>query len=364
MDNKMKFKKLGKSGMHVSIISFGTMAYGGAQYKFTENPVSQQDALKCLEKAFNLGINYIDCADIYGAYGEAEKIIGEFIQQHDRSNFIISSKLMFPMSKNVNDRGLSKKHIHESINKTLKHLKTDYLDLYYCHRYDFTTPLEETITAMNDLIEQGKILHWATSNWRAVQLERTFGITTRLGLRPPVCDQTKFNMFQRYAVEIELPYTADYYGLGIVAYRVLAEKLLTGKYNTLELENLPAEDKRNFSSYIEKDPQIMEKIMKLSELAQELDITLPQLVYAWSMQISLVDTVLMSTRNPDRIEENIQSIDIKLDSETLEKIESILDNRPIPVRRGTTESYVDFNNFVRQQPLAQIGKFPPDPREF
>lgn len=360
----MKFRKLGKSGMYVSIISFGTMAYGGAQYKFTENPVSRQDGLKCLEKAVDLGINYIDCADIYGAFGEAERIIGEFIQEYDRSNFIISSKVMFPMSKNANDRGLSKKHIHESINKTLKRLKTDYLDLYYCHRYDFATPLEETVNAMNDLIEQGKILHWATSNWRAVQLERTFGITTRLGLRAPVCDQTKYNMFQRYAVEIELPYTADYHGLGIVAYRVLAEKLLTGKYNALDLEDLSVEDKKNFSSYMEKDPLIMEKIRKLAELAQELDISLPQLVYAWTMQIPLVDTVLMSTRNPDRVEENTQSIDIKLDSEIREKIESSLNNRPIPIRRGTTESYVDFTNFVGQHPLAKVGKFPPDPHDF
>ncbi|UCG01711.1 MAG: aldo/keto reductase [Candidatus Heimdallarchaeota archaeon] len=360
----MKFRKLGKSGMHVSVISFGTMAYGGAQYNFTENPVSKQDALKCLEKACDLEINYIDCADIYGAYGQAERIIGEFIQEHDRSNFVISSKVMFPMSANANDRGLSKKHIHESINKTLERLKTDYLDLYYCHRYDFATPLEETISAMNDLIDQGKILHWATSNWRAVQLERTFGITSRLGLNPPVCDQTKYNMFQRYAVEIELPYTADYHGLGVVAYRILAEALLTGKYEDIKLEKLSKEDERYFSGYLEKDPLIPDKIRQLSEAAQELEITLPQLVHAWSMQIPYIDTVLMSTRNPDRIEENVQAIDIKLKPEICEKIESILDNKPTPIRRGITESFVDFNNFVLQNPKAEIGKFPPDPQTF
>ncbi|MFX0125581.1 MAG: aldo/keto reductase [Candidatus Hodarchaeota archaeon] len=350
--------------MHVSIMSFGTMAYGGAQYNFTENPVSKEDALKCLEKASDLGINYIDCADIYGAYGQAEKIIGEFIKEYDRSNFVISSKVMFPMSMNANDRGLSKKHIHESINKTLERLKTDYLDVYYCHRYDFATPLKETITAMNDLIDQGKILHWATSNWRAVQLERTFGITSRLGLRPPVCDQTKYNMFQRYAVEIELPYTIDHYSLGVVAYRILAEGLLTGKYKAVKLKKLSKEDERNFSGYLEKDPLIPDKIKQLSEVAQELEITLPQLVCAWSMQIPYIDTVLMSTRNPDRIEENIQAIDVKLKPEICERIESILNNQPISIRRGITESFVDFNNFVLQNPKAEIGKFPPDPQTF
>ena len=361
----MKFRKLGKSGLHVSIISFGTMAYGGAQYKFTENPVSKPDALKCLERAHDLEINYIDCADIYGAYGQAERIIGEFIREYDRSDFVISSKVMFPMSTNANDRGLSKKHIHESINRTLERLKTDYLDLYYCHRYDFATPLEETITAMNDLIEQGKILHWATSNWRAVQLERVFGITSRLGLNPPVCDQTKYNMLQRYAVEIELPYTADYYGLGVVAYRILAEGLLTGKINDdYQPEKLSKEDERYFSRYLEEDPRILDKIRQLSEVAQELEITLPQLVYAWCIQIPYIDTLLMSTRNPDRIEENIQAIDINLKTDTCEKIESILDNRPNPIRRGITESFVDFNNFVIQNPKAEIGKFPPDPQTF
>ncbi|MFX1285593.1 MAG: aldo/keto reductase [Promethearchaeota archaeon] len=360
----MKFRKLGKSGMHVSLISFGTMAYGGAQYKFTENPISKEDALRCLEKASDLEINYIDCADIYGAYGQAENIIGEFIQEHARSNFVISSKVMFPMSTNVNDRGLSKKHIYESINNTLKRLKTDYLDVYYCHRYDFATPLEETITAMNNLIDQGKILHWATSNWRAVQLERTFGITSRLGLEPPVCDQTKYNMFQRYAVEIELPYTADHYGLGVVAYRILAEGLLTEKYKLLKLEKLSKEDERHFSGYLENDPLIIEKINQLLEVADELEITLPQLVFAWSLQIPYIDTVLMSTRNPDRIEENVQAISIKLKPDICEKIELILNNRPMPIRRGITESFVDFNNFILQNPKAKIGKFPPDPQTF
>ncbi|MHA2053141.1 MAG: aldo/keto reductase [Candidatus Hodarchaeales archaeon] len=360
----MKYKKLGNSGLHVSVLGFGTMAYGGAQYNFTDFPVSEEDALRCLEKAFDSGINYIDCADIYGAYGNAEKIIGKFLQEHDRSDFVISSKLMMPMSNNANDRGLSKKHIHESITKSLKRLNTDYLDLYYCHRYDFSTPLQETIHALNDLIEQGKILHWATSNWRAAQLERSFGIASRLGLRGPVCDQMKFNMFQRYAVEVELPYTADYYGLGVVAYRILAEKVLSGVYNDLDISQLPEEEQRYISGYQQKDPLVLEKVKKLAKLAQEQDLTLSQLVHAWTLQIPHVDTVLMSTRNPTRIEENIQAVGISLSQETLTKIELILDNKPKPVREGITESYTNFKDFLKSNPRAEAGIFPPDPGTF
>ncbi|MFW9854877.1 MAG: aldo/keto reductase [Candidatus Thorarchaeota archaeon] len=360
----MKYTKLGNSGLHVSLLGFGTMAYGGAQYKFTDFPVSEEDALRCLQKAHESGINYLDCADIYGAYGNAEAIIGKFLQDYDRSDFVISSKVMFPMSINANDRGLSKKHIHDSISKTLKRLKTDYLDIYYCHRYDFSTPLDETLYAMNDLIDQGKILHWATSNWRAVQLERVFGISSKLGLRGPICDQMKFNMFQRYAVEVELPYTADYYGFGVVAYRILAEKVLTGAYNNVDISQLPEEEKRYVSSYKGKDPKVLEKVGRLLELAQEQDLTLPQLVHAWTLQIPHVDTVLMSTRNPDRIEENCTSVNTALTSETLERIEAILNNKPRPVREGITESYTDFNAHLQNDPRAEDGLFPPTPRSF
>ncbi|MFX0023221.1 MAG: aldo/keto reductase [Candidatus Hermodarchaeota archaeon] len=363
----MKYRKLGNSGMYISEIGFGSLFYGGAQWNATDNPVSREEALICLKKAWEGGINHIDCADIYGGFGPAEKIIGEFIKDYDRTDFVFASKVFFPMSSSSNDRGLSKKHISEAIDKTLKRMNIEYLDLYYCHRYDYSTPLEETVRAMNDLIDEGKILYWGTSNWFASQLERAWGIAKNLDLRGPVCDQAKYNLVMRFSAEYELPYTAEYTGIGIVAYKVLADGLFTSKYEGKKLEELSDRQIKSILRYIGDEdlkPQDskFKKILKLSQIAQELDITLAQLAYAWVLSNPLVNSALMGTRHPERIDENLGALEISLTKQILVQIDEILDNRPFDlIQNGYMgEDYAFYKERIKTDPRAKYGKYPFD----
>ncbi|MFX1377563.1 MAG: aldo/keto reductase [Promethearchaeota archaeon] len=363
----MKYRKLGNSGMYVSEIGFGSLFYGGAQWNATDNPVSREEALICLKKAWEGGINHIDCADIYGGFGPAEKIIGEFIKDYDRTNFVLASKVFFPMSSNSNDRGLGKKHISEAIDKTLERMDIDYLDLYYCHRYDYSTPLEETVRAMNDLIDEGKILYWGTSNWFASQLERAWGIAKNLGLRGPVCDQVKYNLVMRFSGEYELPYTAEYTGIGLVAYKVLADGLFTSKYKGKKMEDLSDQEIKSILRYIgdeNQKPQAskFEKFLKLSEIAVEIEVTLAQLAYAWVLSNHFVSSALMGTRHPDRVEENLQSLEVRLTKDILRKIDEILDNRPFEwIQNGYMgEDYAFYKERIKNDPRAKLGIYPFD----
>ncbi|MFW9780479.1 MAG: aldo/keto reductase [Candidatus Heimdallarchaeota archaeon] len=360
----MKYQKLGNTGMHVSKISLGTMFYGGAQFQATDSPVLPEVGRACIEKGLDVGINYLDCADIYGAYGGAEEIIGNVLQDHERGDVVISTKVHVPMSPKPNDRGLSRKHITESIKRSLDRLKTDYVDLYYCHRYDYSTPLVETVLSMNQLIEEGYILYWATSNWSSAQLERAYGLASGLGLQAPVCDQVRYNVFLRYGVEVELPYTIDYTGLGVVAYRVLSAGLLSGKYNNVLEKNLTESDRRTIEEYGGEISSTLGKFTKLNAFAEDLDISLPQLAYVWVLQNESVSTALMSTSKPERIEENIQALDIRLDTDQMNRIEEILGNTPKAPKMYRHLAFGRYRNFLSEDPRAERGLYPPDPRVF
>ena len=366
----MKFRKLGHSGAYVSSLSFGTMFVGGAQWQYTPNPVTREEGLSCLAKSYDLGINYLDCADIYGAYGNAEEVIGEFIKEYDRSDFFISSKTFLPMSPKANFSGLSRKHIFESVDKSLERLGTDHIDLYYCHRYDFSTPLEETVKAMNDLISQGKIYYWGTSNWEGTQLERAFGIAKRLGLQGPVCDQSKYSLLQRYSAEVELPYTMDYYNLGVVAYKILADTVLTPFYLGKTIEKLSKDDILNLSRYAfssldphERAKEVLDKINKLNTVAGNLGVSISQLAIAWILQNNNVSSAIMSTRKPARVEENVQAIDLKLDGDTNKEILSIIANDPFPEASYKGASYWYHKNIVKKT-LESETIYPPSPEKF
>ncbi|UCE14233.1 MAG: aldo/keto reductase, partial [Candidatus Heimdallarchaeota archaeon] len=188
----MKYRNVGNTGLKISEISLGSwLTYGGSEDK--------ESSRKCITKAINLGINFIDIADVY-AGGKAEKIVGEIIKEenYNRKDLVISSKVFWPMSNDINDRGLSRKHIMESIEGSLGRLELDSLDIYFCHRFDRYTPLEETVHAMSDLVDQGLIHYWGTSVWPAVQLERAYWIARELGCHPPVVEQPQYHMLNRY----------------------------------------------------------------------------------------------------------------------------------------------------------------------
>ena len=203
---------MGKHGIRLSEVSLGAwLTYG--------NSVEQDMTGKCIHEALNQGINFIDVADIY-AKGKAETAVGKALKEEnqDRKDLVISSKVFWPMTDNVNDTGLSRKHIMDSIDGTLERLGIEYLDIYFCHRWDSFTPLEETILAMDDLIKSGKIRYWGTSVWSAAQLERAAGIAKELGAHAPSVEQPRYNMLDRH-IEKEVIDTTKYHGMGIVQER-------------------------------------------------------------------------------------------------------------------------------------------------
>ncbi len=315
----MKYRHVGKYGVKVSEISIGAwITYG--------NMVEKEGARECLNKALEMGANYIDIADVY-AGGKAEQIIGELIKEEtwNRKNLIISSKVFWPMSEDVNDRGLSRKHMMQSIEGTLERLQLDYIDFYFCHRFDHGAPLEETILAMNDLVREGKILYWGTSVWTAAQLERVMGISKELGAHPPVVEQPRYNMFDRY-IELEVMDTARYHGIGLVVWSPLAQGILAGRY----LEGIPEDSRAAKYEWLRKEltSEKMEKVKKLNEIAKELDITLSQLSIAWILRRSEISSVITGASKPSQVEDNMAASDVKLDKDVLERIEEILDNKP------------------------------------
>ena len=313
----MKYRRVGKSGLKVSEISIGAwLTYGGS--------VESARAEKIIRTAIDRGVNFIDIADIY-ARGEAEKVVGAAIRNLNRSDLVISSKLFWPMSDSINDRGLSRKHIMESIEKSLKRIGIDYLDIYFCHRWDPETEVEEIIRAMDDLVHQGKVLYWGTSVWSASQIELAVGEANRFGGYRPSVEQPRYNMIDRH-IEPEILPTCERHGMGLMVWSPLGQGLLTGKYN----DGLPSGSRAATTNWLKKDLEAenIEKVRQLSALASELGITVGQLALAWNLRLPQISCVLTGATDPKQVDENMKATDIRLDAATLERIEAILDNNP------------------------------------
>ncbi len=309
----MEYRRLGNAGMKVSAVALGAwLTYGGS--------VEEKTAADCIRAAIEHGVNFIDVADAY-AGGEAERVVGQVIQDYRRSDLVISSKLYWPMSDNVNDRGLSRKHIMESVEGSLRRLDTDYLDIYFCHRYDAETPLEETVHAMDDLVHQGKILYWGTSVWEPVQIDHAVRIARQFNAYAPQAEQPRYNMFDRH-IEPEIIPTCSLHGIGLTVFSPLAQGLLTGKY----IDGIPAGSRAETSEWLTKDltEENLEKIRQLAALAQELDITTAQLALAWILRRPEISCVITGATRPEHVKSNVQAADIKLDEDLLLRIEAIL----------------------------------------
>ncbi len=313
----MNYRRVGSSGLKISEISLGAwLTYGGS--------VDDKRTAGIVKAAVDAGINFIDLADIY-TKGEAEKTVGKAITGMTRSDLVISSKLFWPMSDNVNDRGLSRKHIMESIDKSLQRLGTDYLDLYFCHRFDEATPVEETVRAMDDLVRQGKILYWGTSVWSAAQIERAVGIADRCNCYRPVVEQPRYNMIHR-DIEPEVMPTCERYGMGLVVWSPLAQGLLTGKYN----DGIPKDSRGGNTSWLEHDlnEQNLAPVKQLANVANDLGITIAQLALAWVLRRREVSCAIIGATSPDQVTENVKASEVRLEPSAIERIEQILGNDP------------------------------------
>ena len=314
----MNYRRVGKSGLKISEIALGGwLTYGGT--------VDADRAIPIVHAAVDHGINFIDIADIYSK-GQAEEIIGRAIADIPRSNLVISSKLFWPMTANVNDRGLSRKHIMESVEKSLQRIGTDYLDIYFCHRFDPNTEVEETVRAMDDLVHQGKILYWGTSVWTAAQIERAVGDAKALGAYLPSVEQPRYNMIDRH-IEAEIMPTCERNGMGLTVWSPLAQGLLSGKYN----DGIPSGTRGSDSNWLKEDmtEENLDKARKLSQVATTLNLKLSQLALAWILRRPEISCAITGATTLEQVKENVVASGVELAVETLKEIEGILDNDPL-----------------------------------
>jgi voltage-dependent potassium channel beta subunit len=323
-DSNMNYRRLGSAGIKISELSLGAwVTYGGQ--------VGEDAALECMSAAYDAGVNFFDNAEAYAA-GNAEVVMGNVIKKVGwrRENIVVSSKVFWG-GRGPNDSGLSRKHVFEACRNSLKRLQLDYLDLFFCHRPDPSTPIEESVRAMDDLIHQGKILYWGTSEWSAPDIMRAYSIAREHDLNPPTMEQPQYNMLHRDRVEKEyLPLYREI-GLGTTIWSPLASGLLTGKYNN----GIPAGTRAALKGYewLQQyviTPQNIENVKKLQSVARELGCTMAQLALAWCLKNPNVSTVITGGTRREQVVENMKAPEVvpKLTSDVMGRIDSILGNKP------------------------------------
>jgi voltage-dependent potassium channel beta subunit len=315
----MHYRRLGRSGLKVSEISLGSWVTFGTQ-------VDEQKAASLLKTAYERGINYFDNADIY-ADGQAEIIMGKAIQSLPRTELVLSSKVFWPTSPGPNARGLSRKHVMESVHASLKRMRVEYFDLYFCHRYDPETPIEEVVRTMNILIQQGKILYWGTSEWEASQVAQAFGIARQYDLIPPAMDQPQYNLLHRKRVEDTLMPLTRELGMGLTTFSPLAYGILTGKYNN----GIPEGSRASLENYgwvrDRITPEKIERVKKLQVVAKDLGVSAGQLAIAWILRRGEISTVITGATRVEQLDENLASAEVveRLNEEVLARIDAAVE---------------------------------------
>ena len=322
----MEYNNLGKSGLKVSRLSLGSWLTFG---KLIEDKVSE----KLMHYAYDQGINFFDNAEIY-ARGKSELVMGKILKKSawSRDSYIVSSKVFFGTGGQwPTQKGLNRKHVFEACHQALKRLQVDYLDLYFCHRPDKSTPIEETVWAMHQLIMQGKILYWGTSEWSAQEIMEAHMFAKQNHLIGPVMEQPEYNMFARRKVEVEFAQLYKTAGLGTTIWSPLASGILTDKYlnkfpkgTRLGVEGLEWLKEKNLTE------DKLAKISLLNELSNDLGVSLPVMSIGWCLKNQNVSTVILGASKMSQLKENMKSIDAlnKLDEKAIKQIEDILQNQP------------------------------------
>jgi voltage-dependent potassium channel beta subunit len=313
----LKYRRLGNTGLKVSEISLGSwLTYGKS--------VEENLAEKTIHKAYELGINFFDSANVYER-GEGERVMAKALKQYSRDSYVITTKAFWPMGEGPNDRGLSRKHVTEQVHASLNRMNLDYVDIFYCHRYDPETPVDETLRAIDDLIRQGKILYAGVSEWSAAQIEEAVRIADRRLLDRIVVNQPVYNMLNRY-IEPEIIPTSEKHGIGQVVFSPLAQGVLTGKYKLDQSPENSRATNESINMWIKNmlNEEVLTKVEKLETIANELDITLPSLALAWVLRQPNVASALIGASKPSQVEENVKAIDVTLTDDVLNRIEEIL----------------------------------------
>ncbi|RXI96533.1 aldo/keto reductase [Anaerobacillus alkaliphilus] len=313
----MKYRRLGNTGLKVSEISLGSwLTYG----KSVEENLAEQT----IHKAYELGINFFDSANVYER-GEGERVMAQALKEYPRDSYVITTKAFWPMGDGPNDRGLSRKHVTEQVHASLKRMNLDYVDIFYCHRYDPETPVEETLRAIDDLIRQGKILYAGVSEWSAAQIEEAVRIADRRLLDRIVVNQPVYNMLNRY-IEPEIIPTSQKHGIGQVVFSPLAQGVLTGKYKRGQVPTDSRASNESINMWITNmlNDDVLTKVEKLEGIAKELDITLPSLALAWILRQPNVASALIGASKPSQVEENVKAVEVVLSEDIINQIEEIL----------------------------------------
>jgi voltage-dependent potassium channel beta subunit len=323
----MDYQLLGKSGLSVSRLSFGSWVTFGHQ-------LDTKKAIELMSYAYDEGVNFFDNAEVY-AHGQSEEIMGKCLKElsWSRDSYLVSSKVFWGGDKPT-QRGLSRKHIYDCCHAALKRLQVDYLDLYFCHRPDLKTPIEETVFAMNDLIRQGKVLYWGTSEWSAAEIVMAHMVAKENNLIGPTMEQPQYNLFHRKKLERDYLRIFKEIGLGTTIWSPLSSGILTGKYSN----GIPDQSRVNLDGYewlkkqFESDEgrEKIEKAKKLEGLASEIGTSLAKMSLAWCLKNPNVSTVILGATKLDQLKENISAKeDVKLlTDEVMEKIEEIVQNKP------------------------------------
>ena len=323
----MEYRRLGKSGLKLSALSFGSWVTFSYQ-------LDERKAADCIKVAYDAGVNFFDNAEVY-AGGASEEIMGAVLRQMEwrRDTYCVSSKAYWGGDLPT-QRGLHRKHLFEACHAALRRLRLDYLDLFFCHRPDLETPIEETVRAMHDLVRQGKVLYWGTSEWSAQQIMEAHGLARQYGLTPPTMEQPQYNMFHRDKVEREFHRLYSEIGLGTTIWSPLASGILTGKYR----DGIPEGSRLTLPEYDWLKEQLLNEegqahIRKASELegiAREAGTSLTLMALAWCLKNPHVSTVILGASRREQLEQNLGALDVVplLGDDVMDKIEAVLQNRP------------------------------------
>jgi aryl-alcohol dehydrogenase-like predicted oxidoreductase len=330
----MEYRHLGKSGLVISEIAYGNWVTHASQ-------VAEQAAAECVRAALDEGITTFDTADAY-ARGGAEEVLGRALHGVRRESIEIFTKVYWPMGDGRNDRGLSRKHITESLHASLRRLQTDYVDLYQAHRYDYETPIEETMRAFDDLVRAGKVLYIGVSEWRADQIAAALKVAGELGLDRIVSNQPQYSMLWR-VIEAEVIPLCEKEGIGQLVFSPIAQGVLTGKYTP---GAAPPADSRatdptgsNFIKRLLTD-EVLTAVQQLKPLADEAGLSLAQLAVAWTLQNPNVSAAIIGATRPEQVRENVKAAGVRLDAGLMAKIDEALGDVAIsdPARTASPPS--------------------------
>lgn len=315
----MEFRHLGSSGLMVSEIAYGNWLTHGSQ-------VEEEQARACVHAALDQGITTFDTADVY-AGTRAEEVLGRVLEGHRRESVELSTKLFWPTGSGPNDRGLSRKHIMESIDGSLRRLRTDYVDLYQAHRFDHETPLEETLKAFDDLVRRGKALYVGVSEWTAEQIERALEIADSMGFDRIVSNQPQYSILWR-VIEPEIVPLCEKHGVGQLVFSPIGQGVLTGKYRPGQAPpaGSRATDDKGGAAFISRfmRDEVLEQVQELAALADSAGLSMAQLAVAWTLQNPNVSAAIIGATRPEQVRDNAAASGVRLDRDLMERIDQVL----------------------------------------